>query len=132
MGPPGPGITDVSYWHWTCRHSAESIDTTLILQPHRQPLLANVPMIWFTSVQSAGRNHLGLTSNTLECDRMDRMYRVIEEDEHLVVRWGDLKRAPQFTGYLAGARRLESVRGTRPGLWAVAVEPVRVVAVWPK
>ena len=119
----------MSYYHFACHHSAESIDETLVLQPHRQPMLANLPLIWFTTLRDAKRAQLGLSSVTLECDRMDRLYQVIPEDEHLIVRWGDLKRHPQFSGYLAGARRLESVRGTWPGLWAVAVDEIRVVAI---
>lgn len=116
-------------FHFTCRHCAESIDRTLVLTPNRQPLLANLPLIWFSTQLSVPRGALGLSSITLECDRMERVYRVIPEDEHLVVRWADLKRTTEFTGYLNGARRLEAVRGTRPYLWMVAVEQVRVVAL---
>jgi hypothetical protein len=40
-----------------------------------------------------------------------------------------MKVHPSFVGYLAGARQLEGARGTKPGLWAVAFEPVRVLPV---
>lgn len=114
-------------YHRTCRHAAEGIDSHGgILQPTPQPLLGRVPMLWFTTIASASRAALGLSSLTLACDRMERLYRVIPADEHLLIRWGDLKMAPQFEAYLPAVRRLEAVRGTRPGLWLVALDPVRV------
>lgn len=119
----------MSYVHFTCHHSAESINRTLVLRPHPQPVLAGLRLTWFTTLESAPRKALGLTSTILDCDRMSHRYRVVDEDEHLVLRWGDLKAHPSFTGYLAGARKLEGSRGTRPGLWAVALEPVRVLPI---
>lgn len=116
----------MTYWHYSCRHSAESIAETGILRPNAQPMLARLPMTWFTTQRTAPRAALGLTSVTLDCNRMECLYRVVDEDEHLVVRWGDLKMAPDFAPYLTGARRLEAARGTKPGLWAVALQPVRV------
>lgn len=113
-------------YHYSCRHSADSIAATGILRPNRQPVLANLPLIWFTTLRTAPRTGLGLTSTILDCDRMECLYRVVDEDEHLVVRWGDLKMAPAFEPYLGGARQLDAARGAKPGLWAVALQPVRV------
>lgn len=117
----------MGYLHFTCHHSADSIDQTLVLQPHPQVTLNRIPMTWFSTQRNVTHVMLGLTMKTIECDRMERVYEVIEEDEHLLHPWAELKALPSFSPYLASARKLEAVRGTRPGLWLVAVEPVRVL-----
>jgi hypothetical protein len=120
----------VTEWlHRTCQHAADRIDGgerygTLTVVA--QVMLGRLPMVWLTSSQSATRVMLGLSSHTLECDRMEALYRVLPEDAAQVIRWGDLVREPSFEPYLPGARRLMAVRGTRPGVWGVSPTSIRV------
>lgn len=115
--------------HWTCSHRVVRIADEGILRPHVQPMLGNTPLIWFTSSRYASREALGLSSNRLSCDRMEHLAEVVPEDLPLVHTWAALKREPWFAPFLPGAQYLEATRGTRPILWGVATEPVRVTLV---
>ena len=113
-------------YHFTCHHKAEQIGAMLgSIQPHRQPVLLDLSLSWFTSMPGAGRAALGLTSKTLECDRMEALYEVEPDDERFVMPWADLKRLDGFAPLIDASRRLEAVRGTRPSLWWVSLQPVR-------
>jgi len=117
------------WFHWTCSDGAAQIDKGErfgTLKPLPQVPLGRLPLIWLTSSRSASRAMLGLSSKTLTCDRMECLYRVLPEDVEKVVRWGDLIRAPDFAPALPGARRLMATRGTRPGVWGVSGQPIRV------
>lgn len=122
MGP-------VTYWHWTCSHRAAKIAATGVLQPNPHPVLRDLPITWLTTSRLATRAALGLSSKTLSCDRMSHLFQVEEADEPLVLSWTELKAEPAFEDYLPMARRLEAVRGTRPVVWAVTLEPVHVFEV---
>lgn len=114
------------WFHRTCEHRVGLIEEAGVLRPNPHPILGGIPLVWLTSQRSASRVMLGLTSHTLQCDRMAHLFRVLPEEDDHVVWWGDLKRLDWFEPFLVGARRLEAVRGTRPGLWGVAGAPVRV------
>ncbi|QBI98138.1 hypothetical protein SEA_FIREMAN_55 [Microbacterium phage Fireman] len=118
------------WWHRTCEHRAPKIEADgFLLRPQAHPILGNLPLVWLSSTPNATRAMLGLTSNTLECDRMAHLFKVVEEDESKIAWWGDVMRAPDMTPFLPGARRLMAVRGTRPGLWGVSADPIRVERV---
>ena len=118
------------WFHRSCDHGARAIERSgLILRPQPHPLLGGMPLIWLTAQRSATRVMLGLSSHTLECDRMATLWRVLPEDTEHVATWADLKAAAWFEPFLVGARRLEAVRGTRPGLWGVAGAPLHVERV---
>ena len=116
----------ISFWHRTCVHAAERIDLDMTLKAAAQPVLGRVPMIWLTTQRDATWVMLGLSSHTLSCNRMAALYQVVPEDHDKVMRWGDVMMAPSFQPLLPGARRLMAVRGTRPGVWAVSLQPLHV------
>lgn len=119
-----------AWWHRTCDHRAPKIEADgFLLRPQPHPMLGNLSLVWLSSSPNATRAMLGLSSNTLECDRMSYLYRVTPEDEGKVAWWGDIVRTGEMVPYLAGARRLMAVRGTRPGMWGIASEPIRVERV---
>ena len=64
-------------WHFCCRHSARRIGRYGLLLPHFQPVLKH-RLIWLTTDREASRVALGLTSLTLMCDRMERLYEVTD------------------------------------------------------
>jgi hypothetical protein len=115
------------YWHWSCEHRAPAIaGDDFLLRPHAQVMLGRTPLVWFTSSALASREALGLSSTRLRCDRMEHLFVVVDEDLDKVHTWEALKREPWFAPFLGGAQLLEAARGTRPILWGVATEPVRV------
>ena len=117
-------------FHFTCVHSAARIETNMTLRVWPQKVLGNIPLIWLTPSRSARATWLGLGGHQLvTCDRMEVCYQVIEEDEHLVGWWGDLKRDPRFEQLLPAARRLDGARGAKPGLWQVSAVDLRVERV---
>lgn len=120
----------MTWYHRTCEHAAPQIVASgLILRPNPQSILAGSPLTWFTRSPSATRVMLGLSSHTLSCDRMSHLFEVIPEDEDKVMWWGDVKRTLAAEPMLPAIRRLEAVRGTRPGLWGVTGVEVRVEPV---
>lgn len=119
-----------AWWHRTCEHRFPRIEADgWVLRPQPHPVLSNLELVWLSSSATATRAMLGLSSNTLECDRMSHLLRVVPEDEGKIAWWGDVVRSDAMVPYLPGARRLMAVRGTRPGLWGVASEPIRVEPV---
>lgn len=103
-------------WHFTCEHAAASIDRSGILLPNPHPLLPEIgPVVWLTNWRTAGRDALGLTSETLTCDRMEVCYSVIAP---LAVPWAwvrdDLD--PEAVAALE--------RFSRPETWRLSLVPV--------
>lgn len=113
------------YYHYTCEHAAEKITAAGVVVPARQPFLLDIHLSWFTPIPTRDRNALGLTSRSLRCDRMEAIFVVDADDAHLIAPWEELKAVADFAPLLPRARILESIKGTRPALWAVAGAPVR-------
>jgi len=65
-------------WHFTCAHGAVAIGRRGVLQPHPQPVLGGMPLIWFTSDPFPARDDVGLSSVMLRCDRMEHRYRATD------------------------------------------------------
>lgn len=121
-------------WHWTCVHSAEEIGQAGWLLPIslRAPeLVADfhplavwmADLVWLTDDPGATRGDLGLTSETLGCDRMAHRYRVTEAGA--AARWLEVLRA----GTLAVpriARTQLHAWPAQPGSWWISREPVAV------
>jgi hypothetical protein len=119
-----------TWFHFTCEHSAPSIDRTGVLRPVRQKMLGDLPMVWLTPLRHARPAWVGMDQerqHLVTCDRMAHVFQVIEEDAHLVAWWGDLKRDARFEQLLPAARRLDAYRGARPGAWGVSSHDLRVV-----
>lgn len=110
------------WFHRTCEHAAERIDAAGgLITVNPQPVLARVEMSWWTLLPSASRADLGLSSRTLRCDRMARLYEADPEDAPLILPWTKVR-----SEFGSAALRLEAVRGTRAALWGIALAPVRV------
>lgn len=116
----------IDWFHRTCEHSVAGIEEAGLLRPKPHPFLGNIPLVWLTSQRGATRAMLGLTSHTLDCDRMAHLYRVLPEDHERIDWWGDVCRDSRMVPYLPGIRRLQAARGTRPGLWGVTPFEVHV------
>jgi hypothetical protein len=110
------------WFHRACIHSATDIEADgLVIRPHYQQMLGT-RLSWFTFDRGASALALGLAGRVIiSCDRMERLFQVVEEDRHLVVPWSGVSRQFQMGHYL------EATKGTRPGVWGVAFEEVRVV-----
>lgn len=98
-------------YHYTCGHVRPAIGTRGMLRPNPHPLLG-VSVLWLTDQTVPDRQGLGLTSKTLNCDRLEYRYIVDTED---AVRWNDYA----ATLSLRGRMILESVFGARPDTWWV-------------
>lgn len=114
-------------YHRTCVHRVGQIITdtrngTGTLFPHRQPLLG-VKAIWLTHLPWAPRESLGLTSHTLDCDRMQFLLEVI--DPHAVTMWASVRDAFEEDA----VHQLEAAKGTRPDYWWITGEPQNVKLV---
>lgn len=120
-------------YHWTCRHGATAIGRRGYAEPlwmHRPDIVPTMPeewrwmseLVWFTNAPGAGRIDLGLTSRTLQCDRMEYRYKVLDDSD--VVPWLSVCRQyprPAVTELHSGDHR--------PGLWLVSTLPVPVERV---
>lgn len=109
-------------WHWTCDHSAPLIRESGIVKPHPQPLLDMIELSWWTDLGPEHRYELGLTSNTIKCDRMAARFQA----RHI----GDLLWWSHAARGLRIPRRIrdELEDGRLPAHWWIAVEPVEVIA----
>ena len=112
-------------YHFTCRdHGMPGIlrDGELRLQPRtRRAQLAGLPhLIWMTDLDSAPREVLGLSSNTLTCDRMEVRF-IIPRPRH-VHRWIDVRGGV----HPLVREQLESAPGVMPMHWYVTTEPQAV------
>lgn len=116
----------MKFYHYTCLHGAERIEADRgLIKPNPQPVLGDLELSWFTTLPSATRAALGLSSRTLSCDRMGALFEVEARFERLILPWHEVKAQEGFVPLADAARRLEAVRGTRPNVWAVAGQPVR-------
>ena len=122
----------MNFWHYTCEHGRKEIGETgrlisatalagpqrFALMPKWQQLIASI--IWLTDMDLPDRAALGLTRNTITCDRGAHRYRVVD---YMPIRYVDHRRE------LPKRMRdeLESAPGVRPMHWWMAYTPVPVV-----
>lgn len=114
-------------WHYTCHHGALALgDTGTLLCAAQQvdeapplPLGADMllQMVWATDMSPPERAALGLTSNTIDCDRMAYRYRV---PSYAFRRWGTVRSS--LPTQLVDA--LELAPGAQPAVWWVSFSPV--------
>lgn len=112
------GETPRQLWHYTCDHGAEGIRREGLIRPNAHPLL-RLPIAWFTDLDPAHRFEIGLTSDTLACDRMAHRFPVAPEG----VEWW-----PKAARRLAvpASVRAELEVGRLPAHWWVSLTPVQV------
>jgi len=71
--PRGVAAADVGtsvFFHFCCDHSAALIRAEGIVKPMvGHPYLGGARLVWLTDLAEPGRDELGLTSETLSCDR---------------------------------------------------------------
>lgn len=108
-------------YHFTCDHGAAGIERDGYIKPmNNRAIRIAEPVVWLSSSASAQRRALGLTSHTLQCDRMEHLYRVTTT---LAVPWSNYRLGlSRFA-----VQQLEAVTGTRPMLWWVAEAPLTVI-----
>lgn len=75
----------MSYWHFTCSDGATMIGEVGVLKPHWHPMVG-ASLIWLTNDPAPSRDAVGLTSDTLFCDRMEFRYRIIDDEAYLKIR----------------------------------------------
>jgi hypothetical protein len=114
-------------WHYTCEHGALALGNSGTLRCAGQ-LVDEVPalplggaelltMVWATDMDPPDAQALGLTSNTLSCDRTAYRYRV---PAHAFTHWGRVRGT--LPGQLVDA--LELAHGAQPRRWWVSFTPV--------
>ena len=108
-------------YHWTCYHHAPTVRVWRTVTPH-------MGLSWWTDLGDRSkrtRAATGLTSRTLDCDRME--YRCTATRPDLLTPWlvwrVDHQVAP---GHV---ELLEAAPGARPDHWWVSPDPVQVGSV---
>lgn len=109
------------YYHYTCSHQVEQIRASGVLRPWPQPVLGGIELIWLTDMDVPERAALGLTSNSLHCDRTEHRI-AVECDALRWVRW--CRRLP-----IDQRRTLEYAPGAMPMHWWLTLDTVPVVEV---
>ncbi len=108
-------------WHFTCEHGRKAIGTRGILRPNVHGFMPGLgAVVWLTTDGAPDRDDVGLTSTTLDCDRMAYRYRVTTERPP-VVPWSTARTFvdPQVVV------DLESYAD--PSTWWLATAPVEAV-----
>jgi hypothetical protein len=107
-------------YHYCCSHSLEGIRRDGFLKPHRQVALGDVELVWLTDLEAPDRLALRLTSDLLDCDRLE--HRIVVDVE--AIHW------PRYARQLPLELRrpLELATGARPMHWYVSEHPVPVAA----
>lgn len=108
-------------YHYTCSHRIRQIHREGQLQPHPQIALANWPLIWLTDMDVPSREWLGLTSETLRCDRTEWRITVDADAEP----WVKFARGLS----LPMRRRLELADGARPMHWWISSISIPVLSI---
>lgn len=104
-------------YHFTCAHAERGLRGAGILQPHRQPTLGGVSLIWLTDLEVPDREGLGLTSDYLRCDRTEVRYIVKSPaDCHWWPEWAS-------THWVDPTARSVLEFGRKPRHWWVTTEP---------
>lgn len=108
----------MTLWHRTCRDAAKVIERTGVLRPNMHPLIGYA-LVWMADRPTRSRASLGLTSWTLSCDRMERLFEVREPVD--AVRWLDCAKAHDVPPGILGSGD--------PRCWWVSEVPQTVYAI---
>jgi hypothetical protein len=119
-------------YHYTCGHGRDAIgDTGLVVPiristPHAAATMDAgdhawmADVAWFTDLPVVDRDALGLTSATIDCDRGEYRFRVL--DASLCTKYTEAWRSIPRRDHLALSRAI----GARPAHWFIARQPVPV------
>lgn len=118
------GETPRLLWHYTCDHGAVGIRWEGVIRPGLH-LLLGVRIAWFTDLERADRVAVGLTSDTLACDRMAHRFAVPGGAVEWWPRAARRLRVPS-------AVRSELETGRLPAHWWVSFSPVEIVEIAPE
>lgn len=110
-------------FHFTCWHSHRQIKRTalrpLLLPQSRHPVSGLPPLLWLTTQPSPDPEATGLTSHTIQCDRMD--FRYLARRTAACIPWlGSEFRASASPAWVAEAE----APGHDPENWLVSGWPV--------
>ena len=106
-------------YHWTCEHRAPGIRKDGFVTPH-------MGIAWWTDLAVPGgrtRKAVGLTSNTLACDRMQ--YRCEAREVTDIIRWRDYAREREQEW----VKELEASPWVKPDHWWVSLTDIPVRSV---
>lgn len=104
-------------YHYTCADGWAGISGDLLIRPHKHPWLAE-PLVWLSDMSTVDRGALGLTGQTLTCDR--GMVR-IPVDCNFAIPWSVYANAANVQAYV---KRLFHMPPARPDRWWVATSPI--------
>ena len=107
-------------YHYTCSHGAAGIKQLGAVYPNWHPWL-DVPLAWFTNSPTPDPIALGLTSDTLDCDRTQYRFRALEVGS--LVPW--LGSTVQAAAPLQVQVGLQSLG--QPSLWWISRKLVKAV-----
>lgn len=112
------------WFHRCCDHGAADIAASgFVTKPQYQPVLGTAAN-WWAFDRGASAAALGLGGHDLvACDRMAHLFAAVPDDLGLIVPWHLVRDRFQMGLYLEGAK------GTRPTLWGISFEPIRVEAL---
>ncbi len=114
----------MTLYHYCCSCSRRRITDRGFLRPSDGAALFGVELVWLADQAVPDREGLGLTSNTLRCDRLEHQYIVnVRPDE--VHRWltSDVRRSLTFN--LLNIHEFEE--GRAPETWWIATKPIFAV-----
>jgi hypothetical protein len=131
-------MTTPTLYHYTCEHGREGIgdkgevrsirefDVAAFATLNRRGLGLWALLSWFTDLDTPVREVLGLTSESITCDRTQYRYRVTDTGECEPWVGSSVRKfiGKQHGGFL---ERLELSGHALPMHWWVAIEPVPVV-----
>lgn len=119
-------MTDL--WHYTCDHGRDKIGDIgfvrpgfLIARPGTLPPVHS-QWAWFTDLAVPDAAGLGLTMNTIRCDRTVHRYRVLDPTVSVIRPWVDVRRSVT-SEIRKGLER--DPDGVLPEHWWVCRFPVR-------
>lgn len=112
-------------YHYTCDDTFDIVGAVGELIP--SPMTGT---LWLTDLDAPVRAGLGLTSNSLKCDRTKHRYKVILDGEHAeagIVPWHEVRKVldPNYVSNLEGP-------GALPMHWFVSAVPQRAVHDCPR
>lgn len=107
----------MTLYHYTCRHFVDQIARDGYLRPN--PVTG---LVWLTDLDVPDRRGLGLTSTTLDCDRLEACFQAEDGPDLEALRWVDVRR--DYEPALRSA--LEGSPGALPMHWWVSRSAVQV------
>lgn len=109
----------MTLYHYTCNHGAKGIQRAGLVYPNHHPLLG-FAIAWFTDLEAPDPDDVGLTSTTLDCDRLAHRFTVDPSACHRWLGSNEHARTP-----LPTQRDLHWA--SKPEHWWVSIRPVPIL-----